>query len=201
MLLGPGDILLLRHAQRGPIPEGSDGDLVPLTERGRADARDFGRRFGLALGSAASSLRGLSSPVGRCVETARLVLASAGSVYAPICLDILADAYLADPAEAYPLLSNLGYDRVIHRYIKEGIAPGFHPLAPASERLLGAMRSEVGKAPLLCVSHDVIILPFLAYYAPREKARLRGGWIDFLEGALIRADGETFFFSPDDIEA
>ena len=65
-------VLLIRHAERGPITDPTMGHDVPLTDRGREAAEATGR----AVGAAAQGLGRVvvaHSPVPRCEETARRI--------------------------------------------------------------------------------------------------------------------------------
>ena len=199
-MLGPGSMLFIRHAERGQIPEGSDGDEVPLTPRGRADALDFGRRLKSAMGGAAEGLRAASSPIGRCAETARLIMEGTGAPAAEIRISrYYLTSYLADADLAMTALRDVGYEAALHDFIRSGRFPGFESLGEGSKKLIGRLRKSAGGHPLVCVSHDVVILPFLAHFAPRDIGKLPGGWIGFLEGVLIDPEGGARYFRPGEL--
>jgi hypothetical protein len=90
----------------------------------------------------------------------------------------------------------MGYDKAIWEYIDRGSFPGFHLLSEASEKLLKRMRGYARGGTLVCVSHDVVILPFLAHYCPAGARSLEGNWIGFLRGAIVAPGGEVSPFDP-----
>jgi len=192
--LRPGSILFIRHAERDEIPPGSEGSEVPLTDRGRAAARALGRQLGAAVGDA--PLRAVSSPVGRCMETASLLLESAGRPGPTRRSMYLANAFIEDPALAYSIVNPMGYDKAVWKYIDDGAFPGFTPLDAAASVLMGKLREYSGGETAVCVSHDVVILPFLARYCPECVERLEGRWIGFLQGAVVEPDGTVRAFHP-----
>lgn len=66
--------LILRHAEREEIPQGTFGNHVPLTELGRASAEELGGM----LAGIRSEVRITASPVPRCEATARAILWGGG---------------------------------------------------------------------------------------------------------------------------
>ena len=67
-------LLLLRHAERPPIPPGTFGNDLEITPAGRREAEALGRA--LAQGEPVAGV--YSSPVLRCVQTAEAMAAGAG---------------------------------------------------------------------------------------------------------------------------
>jgi hypothetical protein len=199
ILIDPGSILLVRHAERGDIPEGSDGDEVPLTARGRSDASDFGRRLGIALDGKGPGLAGASSPIGRCRETARLALEGALSRERVRPSKDFLMSYVRDEAAAAAALRADGYEKALYEFIGRGSYPGFLGLDEGSRGLLGSLREAARGRSLVCVSHDVVILPFLAFFCPGDIERLEGDWVGYLEGVLIDPYGGMRRFRPHEL--
>jgi hypothetical protein len=96
-------------------------------------------------------------------------------------------------------LRDVGYEIALRDFIGQGRFPGFEPLDAGSEKLMRRLRTAAGGDPLVCVSHDVVVLPFLAHFARSELGKLKGGWVGFLEGALIDPDGGVRYFHPGEL--
>ena len=60
--------LLLRHADREDIPQGSFGNEILLNEKGKQNAQSFGEKL-----AEIKVNRIFTSPVGRCVQTAEYI--------------------------------------------------------------------------------------------------------------------------------
>lgn len=191
-------ILFIRHAERHDIPDGIDGDLVGLTERGRADALSLGKKI-LRIGLFGSGTSGLgvtgtvkfaASPIGRCVDTSRLIMQGMGEASEVQISDHFLYGYIIDKKVAFSAINDVGYQLALYEYIKKGSFPGFRDLDEGSRLILSNLRKHAEGHSLVCVSHDVLTLPFLAYYAPDAISTLKNGWIGFLQGSLIVEGGE-----------
>jgi phosphohistidine phosphatase SixA len=66
--------LLLRHADRDDIPQGSFGNEILLNEKGKQNAQSFGEIL-----SERKINRIFTSPVGRCVQTAEYITKGYGN--------------------------------------------------------------------------------------------------------------------------
>ena len=66
--------LLLRHADRDDIPQGSFGNEILLNEKGKQNAQRFGEIL-----SERKINRIFTSPVGRCVQTAEYITKGYGN--------------------------------------------------------------------------------------------------------------------------
>jgi len=181
--------LFLRHAERPPIPDGSMGTALALTERGLKDARALGERL------AGRIVHARTSAIHRCVQTTRAIIEGARSALAP----------LEDPAIGVPstfiqageaaerTLRELGFGRFM-RYLIEGeeTLPGLaHPAEGARlmrEHALNTLTAQPGLH--LYVTHDAMIGALVA--RSWREALDEGGWPGFLEGAALwREDGRV----------
>lgn len=186
-------ILFIRHAERNDIPEGIDGDLIGLTEKGRADALSLGKKI-LETGVSGSGVSGpvkfVSSPIGRCVDTARLIMQGMGEASEVQISDHFLYGYIIDKKVAFAAINDVGYQQAMYEYIKKGSYPGFRDLDEGSRLILSNLRTCAQGHSLICVSHDVLTLPFLAYYVPDAIKTLKNGWIGFMQGSMI-VEGST----------
>lgn len=179
-------LLILRHAERPPIPEGETGDALPLTPAGRIAARRFGERLAGPL----EVIR--TSPLRRCVETAQEIAAAKDFDLARIeSTKVLGDPgiFVEEPELAWERWREIGHEAVCRELaMAETAAPGFRDPG----EVVQLMRAEI-KRTLACthglaiwVTHDVILaaLAERLFCAPA----LDGGWPDFLGHLDIKRD-------------
>lgn len=207
----PGEkvFFLLRHGERGHIlPDDPDhGAFVGLTERGRKQAYQLGCTIGchadlrhaeLVSASAisrpclrcasdvAASVSFFSSPVGRCMETARNIGRGMG-IEEPVVepLQPLAE-FFVEHYDAYMETHKTGFYQGICRWL-DGTAnvpgyidPAYFPLARRSQEMLDLML-EKGKSRMnIFCSHDAWIVPCLAHFCGFKFTPQL--WMNFLSG-------------------
>lgn len=175
-------MLLLRHSARGSLPVGEAGNDVPITEAGKRNAEEFGRRLG-------AQIRSLhSSPVPRCIQTANALREGANTK-----LDITVSRLLGDPGVyvldgdlAWSNWEKLGHEEVMRHLVSEDDPlPGMAQPDEAARLLLCHMLTSAGDSCgfHLFVTHDSIITATVS--------RLQGlphdpsDWPCFLEGVLF----------------
>ena len=179
--------LLLRHAEREPLPPGEVGDAVPITEEGERAAHALGRLLRRRM----RSLR--TSPVPRCVQTAEALVAGSGRTLT-IQPDRLLGApgvYVIDGDKAWSTWLELGQDAVVaHLETGEGQLPGLADPEPAAHLLVQHMLATGDGEPGIhvFVTHDIIIGATVARMTDRAQAP--DHWPRFLEGALFWRDEE-----------
>lgn len=174
--------ILLRHAERPEIPEGSHGMDVGLTEDGMAAAH----RIGATLGERIRSIT--TSPVLRCRTTAALLCKGANRQLEITDHALLGapGAFVADGDVAWESWRRMGNEGVIaHMMASSQPLPGMHPPKLAVRRLLDllslAMDHEVGLH--VFVTHDAILAPFVAHALGRPLERER--WPRFLDAMML----------------
>jgi broad specificity phosphatase PhoE len=174
--------LLIRHAERPAIPEGSMGMDLALTEGGQAAARELGSRLG------ASIHRVHCSAIHRCVQTARAIIAGAGLSLQPVVdatLGVPSTFALASP-EAERTVRELGFERLMEHLIRgESALPGLPHPAEGARMLREHALSFLDGAPgfHLLVTHDAMIAAMVA----RSTTDPFGpeAWPGFLESAAL----------------
>lgn len=180
--------LLLRHAERPPLPTDGPGNEVALTEAGHGAAR----RLGQALGN---KLLGLyTSPVLRCHETAEALRAGAGANCDVVQDRMLGDpgVFVVDPRQAWRSWGGLG-PGTIARSLMTGnaVPPGFAEPGHAARRLAEHLSNHLPVTPgvHVFVTHDTVLGPFIA----QGLGRVLDGatWPSFLHGALLWKDGKN----------
>lgn len=158
--------VLLRHAERPPIPPDEAGSALELTATGSARARALGAALGMRL----LSLR--TSPIRRCVQTAEAMARGARQPLEPALDHTLGDpgVFVADPEAAWQNWVAWGNSGVMRR-LASGQQPlvGMHDPDAAAGRLLRHLSDGLHQAPGLhaFVTHDAVLLPFVARLGAR----------------------------------
>lgn len=186
--------LLVRHAERGPIPDLARHHEVLLTDNGIAAAQRSGRRLGAQLQTIGINRAVfVHSPVERCAQTARGLASGASEVGIDVELagvvEHLGASYLRDPARVAEAASKDGAGFVRH-WFDGALAPSW--IAPLDEVATGLVQSLVQQLQqarfVVGVSHDWNIA------AVREHAlglRFEDvGWPPFLDGLVVHLDAD-----------
>lgn len=161
-------LLLIRHAERPQIPENSVGDEVLLTEKGKADTRNFAQR----ISGPVISIQ--SSPIERCRQTAEIIADVVGFRREGIISnrDLGNPGFIIkDGAEAWIHWQEKGHHSV-NEHLLSGSEhwEGFEDLDHAVAVFDGKIRKQLlqlNKGVHVWVTHDTI----LATYASRIMAR------------------------------
>jgi hypothetical protein len=160
--LAPFDraLLLLRHAERGPVTDIGTHASVLLTERGLLDARVLGGLIGRRFGPVAV----WHSPVPRCRQTAQALAEGAGAVVAAGAtvagpLEWLGGDFIGgEPAWINTQFAASGHDGFLRLWFDGAYAPA--RIAPLPEAADYEMRQAVSHldacdVPLsIAVTHD-----------------------------------------------
>lgn len=171
-------LLLIRHAERPPLPPDPSGRDVPLTPRGEDQAATLGRSFGARLG------RVHASPITRCLATARALARDR-----PVVSDLrLGDPgpFVADLERAWADWRLLGHDGVLARLCSgDDVLPGLHPLRETTRALITSLLATVACEPGIhvFVTHDVVVAPVASVLLGRPLAETE--WPAFLESLAI----------------
>ncbi len=173
-----GMAFLMRHAERYPLGGMETIFKTDLTEKGFADARQFGRDL-----AARYRIHAVyTSPVQRCINTGRSILQGAGS-----------NAHLQQRWWLFsPFLHGGGEDadsvRIVSTEIKErGVASlDKQWLQMALQRMkIPAEQDRIS----LYISHDSLVTPMLGYLLGRDAVSV-AQYPGYLDGVLLeRRDG------------
>ena len=181
--------LVVRHAERYDVHDLSTHELVLLTERGHAQAREGGAR----LAKLSASVKVLHSPVERCAETARGLAAGMSSAGARA--DVVGESaalyspFILDRQRAWEIVSQKGYGFM--RAWFDGQLPHdvFQPRAHAAQGQLDAMARAMAEhdhdVVTVFVSHDwniALIREDVLGVKPEET------WPGFLDGVVVSLD-------------
>ena len=187
-------IVLARHSIREPIREASleAASRAALTDAGRELARDFGERLPVE-----ARLRLFSSPVGRCVETARLV-GEAFEARGGVVEDLgtrghLGGEFILDPAGVISVFAASGPRGFMRAWHDGRLGDGaILPPERAARELLAALLAEQapgrrGPGIDLQVTHDLTVAALLGLVL--DNAAPGFPWPGYLDGVAIRACG------------
>ena len=189
--------LLLRHAERPPIPENSFGEDVRLTKAGTASAEQLGEAL-----SARSPGVVSCSPVPRCRETADAIVRGA-----KWRCEVEPDKRLGDPGAfvtdaeiAGDLFMQLNKNvrEIIRRQLRDPKSPaGMRSAAEGGRILLDYVGDELaiegGQGRLnIHVTHDAILAAFMGWLFDMP-AYEREHWPNFLDGVLLWRNGSQRF--------
>lgn len=165
-------VLLIRHSDREPLPPGDAGVDVPLTLVGKQRA-----------GALRERLRhlpqwALSSPTRRCRNTAVLL----GSSTVDSSVLGMPGAFVEAPEQAGPAFAREGTEGVVRGMLRGITWPGMRSLKDGVQRLDAALRARCGTGFGLAVSHDAIVLPYIAYHTGYD---FFDDWLAPLDGVFI----------------
>lgn len=184
-MVNPTIIVLMRHAERGPLPNDNIGHDVPTTLAGRAAAEELGRQFGSRLASISTS------PVLRCRQTADAIRLASGTDL-PVNVNKLiggGGAIVSDTAQALQsYLSMDVHDLVASLARGTPPVPGFHPISVSIPRIINAIIAPSCGIPglHLFITHDVVIVLILLYLL--EEPFKQALWPEFLEQLTLQYD-------------
>lgn len=183
---GSSTLLLVRHADRGPIPPRDPGNDLPLLPEGVERARALGRAIGGRIGVVQSS------PVPRCVQTAAAITGGAERSIA-----IQPDTHLGDPGVyveqggmAWEQWQTIGHERVVEHIVAGVRLPGLADPLPASRRLYEHLvATAAGQAGVhVFVTHDLLVTAAAAHWLGVPLGR--ADWPDFLEALVLVVAGD-----------
>lgn len=180
---------LVRHGERGHIlpNDPNHGALVGLTDRGRDQALNLGRFIAAGMGD--TSISFFSSPVGRCMDTAKFIGLGFG-IDTPNVepLQPLAE-FFVEHYDAYMETHRTGFYQGICRWL-DGTAtdpnyidPAYFPLAKRSEELLQLMLSKGSSRINIFATHDAWVVPCLTHFCGLKFTPQR--WMNFLTGMAV----------------
>ena len=186
--------LLLRHAERNHItPDDKDfGAHVGLTDCGRRQAVALGKMIP-AIGDAVY----FSSPVGRCMETAKCIsegrkLAGFGNFAIPgVASGAAADSVNVTPlvelgdffvrdVPAYEQTLREGFYEGICKWLESGEHGAFWPLHERAEQMREMMFEKAQSRFNVFVTHDAWVVPCLSHFCGLKFEPKC--WMNFLTG-------------------
>ncbi len=175
--------LVLRHAEREAITQGTYGNDVPLTERGT----DSARRLGEALSARPPSAI-LTSPLPRCAQTAQAIIRGARWDCVAVADHRLGDpgAFVVAPELAGPTLLEIGPEAMAERQLTETeLPPGMKATIQGVELLLDLIQSQLaarGRVSVF-VTHDLVLAVLVGSLYGLNPSEF--DWPDYLDSLIV----------------
>lgn len=179
--------LLTRHSIREQAKQGFAGYDVPLTPEGVQLAEAWGARLDRPLHKV------WSSPVGRCVDTAKAMLQ--GAEREDIEIDrhmqlVEPGCFVKDIRTVGPLFLQMGPVEFANHHFREPVR-GVRSPREGTHRLLSFLRGSLGEPGSLSlfVTHDTILAAFIYTLLGIERID-DGDWPWMMEGAFLWFDAD-----------
>ena len=187
-------ILFTRHSLR----ERSDGNgfasyQLPLTQKGRVLAKSWGRWLAGHL-PYSLDVDSISSPIGRCIDTAQLMQAGAGlqrDIYHQSLL-VEPGSLVTEPEIANPVFKEIGVLNFINRFL-QGNLEGTKNAYQGGLDILSLFYQNQPKPGhlMLAVSHDTLLSAFLAVMFDVTEIDWND-WPKMMEGVFLWFDDKPF---------
>lgn len=190
----PGDrgvVLLTRHSIREEPPGGFAGYDVPLTPAGVALARNWGAALRRPLHTV------LSSPVGRCVDTAQAMVEGAAASLPVDRHHLLVEpgSFVHDLGAVGRLFLELGVVGFANRHLAGELAEGVLSPEEGTARVIALARAHIGPPGTmsLLVTHDTILAAVI-HTLRAAKSIGEEEWPRMMEGAFFWFDDEQVYW-------
>jgi broad specificity phosphatase PhoE len=176
--------LLTRHSVRELVPNGVATYDIPLTEEGVLLAEQWGSQLPLPIHAFHSS------PVGRCMDTAK-AMARGANCDLPVQISMTLvepGCYVHSVYEIGPLFLKLGPVAFANRHLQEPLRGILSPAAGAA-KILQHLKANQGHAGSLTVhvTHDTILAAFI-YHLQGQDNISEEDWPWMMEGAWLWFD-------------
>ena len=187
-------ILFTRHSLR----ERSDGNgfasyQLPLTPKGRVLAKSWGRWLSGHL-PYSLDVDSISSPIGRCIDTAMLMQEGAGLRRSIVHQSLLVEpgSLVTEPDIANPIFKEIGVLNFINRFLQNNLDGTKNPFQGGLDilSLFYQHQPEPGHM-LLAVSHDTLLSAFLAVMLDFIEIDWND-WPKMMEGVFLWFDDAPF---------
>ena len=186
-------IFIVRHAEKHSSNSLEDGMSVSLTLKGQATAKQFGKKL---LGCYGELQAVKSSPVKRCVKTAKLIMESHKLRDRELVLSNKLGApgsFVSNDKIAGKHFVELGVKGVVKKQLAKQSLEGIRDIDEAVAILLQDIMQDLECAdkPMLYVTHDAILAP-LAWWLIEHKPD-DDEWFGFLDGvAIVKSEDNVF---------
>lgn len=174
--------LLIRHGDRDKIPHGSFGNEVLLNKKGKQNALKFGENI-----TELKVNKILTSPVGRCVQTAELIAKGYGRNIEIIETTALGapGLHIYDEVDAGKFILKYGFDEMYKRFISEAEIPGVPTIAELNQSITNFLNQNTSQNGLtIFVSHDMLIAFY--HYSINKTVYTKENWIQYLTGLILK---------------
>ena len=173
--------VLIRHGERENIPEGTFGNEILLTERGKHDSTELGKQL-----AAYRINKIFTSPVKRCVQTAEMIKKGSRQDVKIILSNQLGNPgfHISNGHTAGKAFLDHGcfgvFERFLHNENIEGVADA-NSLRTDAVNWLYKETKENGLT--LFITHDSLIAHFA--FANNIREYSPDNWVDFLDGIIL----------------
>ncbi|TQD25895.1 phosphoglycerate mutase family protein [Methanolobus vulcani] len=174
-------LILIRHSDRENILPGTLGSDVHITLEGKEKAFELGRVL--------TSLPiewCKTSPLLRCTQTNDSIGDGYGKRILHSISKLLGEPgpFVFDGDQAINAFFDYGPEAVVREMIKGQSFPGIRSSGEGSVILLKGLIKflEEGTGDGICISHDSILMPFIAHYCGEQ---FNGKWIKPLDGVVL----------------
>lgn len=183
-------LLIVRHAERPPLPQGEVGNDLSLTENGIHATK----RFAKALNGEVKAI--YSSPILRCIQTAQLIADEHCIAHSDIqtsCLLGDPGFFIADAELAWQNWLDKGSEAV-NAHLLAGIEtwPGFHAFDQAIASMRKHLDTTLALQPsglVLWITHDTILATLASRLLPAPLTM--DDWPDFLGYLEVSCDSQN----------
>ncbi|WP_367106212.1 histidine phosphatase family protein [uncultured Psychrobacter sp.] len=187
-------ILFTRHSLR----ERSDGNgfasyQLPLTPKGRILAKSWGRWLANHL-PYSMDVDSISSPIGRCINTAQLMQEGAGLQRSIIDQSLLVEpgSLVTEPEIASVVFKEVGVLNFINRFLQGNLEGTKNAYQGGLDILSLFYQHQPDPGHLmLAVSHDTLLSAFLAVMFDRTEIDWND-WPKMMEGVFLWFDDQPF---------
>jgi broad specificity phosphatase PhoE len=179
--------LLLRHADRDDIPQGSFGNEVLLNEKGKQNAQRFGEQL-----IEKKINRIFTSPVGRCVQTAEFITKGYGSSIEIIETTALGapGLHIKDEKIAGEFYLQYGFDKMYKRFMKDEEIPGMANIDELNYRITNFIKENSSEnGTTVFITHDMLIAFY--HFSINKKVYSKDNWINYMTG-LTFINGQIY---------
>lgn len=174
--------LLIRHSDRNDIPKGSFGNEILLNDKGKKNAEVFGSRL-----SNTKINRILTSPVGRCVQTAEFIVKGYGSSIEIIETNALGapGLHIDDEKIAGAYYLENGFDKIYDQFMRGELIPGMPCKTDLYHRMTNFIKSNsTEEGTTIYITHDMLIAFY--HYSINNKIYTKDNWINYLTGITFK---------------
>ncbi len=177
-------VMLLRHAARDKIPEGTWGMDVDLNEKGHEMSEKLGRLF-----HGTGNWNYFSSPVQRCANTC-LSFSKGQNNGTP---DVVLSKLLGEPGTFTDPDNKINwkpqeFGKIAEKYVHEGIHKGFRPLSVGCELIISLVENSINNSPILMITHDFFVAGLFKYLGLHHPEL--NDWVQYLDGVVFFSDGK-----------
>ncbi len=174
--------LLIRHADRDDIPEGSFGNDVLLNQIGQENAFNYGEKL-----KNQQITKIYSSPVPRCVQTAEFIGKGYGRTIEIIETVALGDPglHINDEKIAGEFYLEHGFD-VMYESFKNGtIIPGMATLESLNQNMNDFIHKNTNEnETTIFITHDMLIAFY--HFSINKTVYTKENWVNYLSGITFK---------------